>query len=301
MQKTLLIAATVLIGLTISVPVHSGSFRVLPLRLFFDNDARTSILTIINNEDRPVTIQVNARKWLQDKTGEDIYEDTRDILFFPRIVTIAEHSEQVIRVGFQGQRDQEVETSYRLFLTELPVNDAPEKGARLILALQIGVPVFIKARGAAPEASLVSTTLSDGAVRVSVQNTGTAHFIVGDIRLTGMDASQSSMFETVGRGWYVLPGKTRSFAVMVPEQQCGKSKLIKTSVEAGDQKLEASVNMPGTEQCRWPARKTIKPSIASPGGHLTIPAHPVKPKPPSISPAPVDPQHDPATASTPGG
>ncbi|MBM4137860.1 MAG: molecular chaperone [Nitrospira sp.] len=75
------------------------TFDINPVRIFFDAKVTTEKLNVRNSGDRDFSLQLRVYKWSQDAHGEDIYEETTDIVIFPKIVTIKKGEEKIIRIG----------------------------------------------------------------------------------------------------------------------------------------------------------------------------------------------------------
>ncbi len=66
----------------------SGQWRVAPARIFLDRDAKSSVITVVNDGDEKINLQGKAMEWSQDPEGKDVYQETKDLVFFPRILMI---------------------------------------------------------------------------------------------------------------------------------------------------------------------------------------------------------------------
>jgi hypothetical protein len=67
-----------------------------------------------------------------------------------------------------------------------------------------------------PTKSTSSGRIQDAALRAgqlsfAVRNTGTVHFVVQSIKLTGYGPAGERVLEGALEGWYVLPGGTRRY------------------------------------------------------------------------------------------
>jgi fimbrial chaperone protein len=122
----------------------AATFDIQPIRIVLDEKVRLEKLTIRNISDAAFPIQVKAYEWSQNEKGEDVYTETKDIITFPKILSINKGEEKFIRIGTTvppGTREK----TYRIYVEEMP---APEKekdkqGAKVNLYMKIGIPVFI--------------------------------------------------------------------------------------------------------------------------------------------------------------
>jgi fimbrial chaperone protein len=206
----------------------AGSFTVSPVKLHFNFKTKTTVIRITNNNDEKVTVQLDAKEWSQDEPGPDIYQQTKDIVFFPKIITIEKKEERIIRVGYQGNESAATEKTYRLFLDELPVTKPGEMALRF--ALRVAVPIFISPLKEIKKPSIEKVKLLEGKLAVKVKNSGNIHFIVGEITAIGLDSLGKEVFKKDVNGWYVLAGVARTFDIDIPEEDCIKADKIKVTV-----------------------------------------------------------------------
>jgi fimbrial chaperone protein len=183
---------------------------------------------VTNEGGEKVTVQLDAREWRQDESGEDVYEETRDIVFFPKMADIDKGEERIVRVGYQGQRALSREKTYRLFLQELPVTRPGELALKF--ALRMGIPIFIKPQKETMEWTIGGVGLSEGSLTVRVKNSGNSHFIVSKISAIGLDDSGKAVFSREMRGWYALAGASKPFAMPVSREECLRTKAIKVGL-----------------------------------------------------------------------
>lgn len=211
---------------------EAGAFKVFPLSLQFDQGTKTASLKISNVDESPVRIQLEGMIWQQDEvTGADTYGETKDILFFPKIVTVERGSERVVRVGYKGSFPSGGEKTYRLFMQELP---APTpSGAALNFLLRLSIPLFVVSGGLDARPVLEKTTLSNGAIYLTVRNSGTTHALVNLMEARGVGVNNEEVFRREGRGWYVLPGVSRTFRVGLQDAPCDQAKRIAIRAEVG--------------------------------------------------------------------
>jgi fimbrial chaperone protein len=213
-----------ILALSIAAPAAGGTFRVTPVKVFFDQRARSASVTITNDGREPVTVQIEARRWTQSGgDGEDEYTPSDEILFFPRMATLPPGSERVIRIGVRARTDAR-EESYRLFIRELPVVTPGEVTVKL--ALNLGIPIFVKPAKELVEWGLEGASLSEERLEVHVRNRGNAHVVVERLVAIGTGDDGDVFSREVG-GWYALAGGSRKFVIALPAQDCLKAKAIR--------------------------------------------------------------------------
>jgi fimbrial chaperone protein len=212
MNRARTLGCVALLLLAAAERTMAGSFSVTPVRVELSQGHRTSVLTLRNPGDTPLTVQVSLVDWTQPE-GEDRYAATHDVLATPPVFTIPGNSEQIIRVALRRDADAARELPYRIFFEEVP-QAASRDFNGLNVALRIGVPVFLQPRAAAhSDLSWELHGLPDGRLQIDAINRGAAHVQVTDFDLA-FDASESRVH--VGVVKYVLPGSRMSWTVTPP-------------------------------------------------------------------------------------
>ena len=242
------------------VPLQAmaGAFRVIPTQITLEAQAKTGTVKVINTGDEKVTIQVEGMGWRQDAEGRDEYDTTQELVFFPKIFSMAANEERIVRIGYQGEWPLR-EKTYRIYLQELPVAKPGETVIKMVLRL--GVPVFIRpvkaTQGNTVEIERVA--LSGAQLLVQIKNNGNSHMIVRTIKASGVDGSGAEVFSQEMAGWYVLPGVSKPFLLAIPTEQCLKAKAIQVAVEGGQPNLGATVDI-DKARCAQPPERSNEPA-----------------------------------------
>ncbi|MEX3959915.1 molecular chaperone [Trinickia sp. EG282A] len=212
---------------------HAANFTVTPVRVELSPSQTSSALTVKNEmTDEPVVVELNTVAWSQ-KDGEDVYTPAPELLATPPIFTLAPGATQVIRIGLRHPSASDRETTYRLYLREVP--PPPKPGfAGVQIALEMRLPIFVKPRVAtAPALQWHVDRQGSGPLALSVTNEGTAHAQVANLVLTAGDRPVA----TYPGFAYVLPGQTRRL-VMQPGRDApsapGGALRLKAYSDAGD-------------------------------------------------------------------
>src|SRR4051812_25119627 len=100
-------------------PVFAADFQVNPVRLDLNDKTRTALLTVHNQSPEPVRIQVSMFQWTQDTRGRMELTPTRDLSFFPSLMTVEPDQSRNIRVGGLVSSGA-TEKSYRIIVEQLP-------------------------------------------------------------------------------------------------------------------------------------------------------------------------------------
>ena len=189
----------------------ASTINIAPIRLEMDRTHQTGVLTMHNDGDAPVTMQVQSVAWSQDG-GKDQYDSTGELIVTPPVFVVPAHSDQIVRVARRGAGDGSKERAYRIFFQEVP-EAAPAGFTGLKVALRIGIPVFFTAPAAKPELSFSGSWQADGTLDLAVANHGLAHVQITDFELAAPDAH---VLARVGGSRYVLGGSETHWTLTPP-------------------------------------------------------------------------------------
>ena len=217
----------------------AGDWRVIPIRLFLGPQIKNDSVRLINNASEPLNLQLNATVWSQNEQGEDIYEETSDIIFFPRVLSIPPGEERLLRVGYKFPAVA-AEKTYRLFIEEIP-NSTPEQVSQVMVAVRFGLPIFVAPPKTEKAATIDAVTLAQGEVTARVVNNGNTHVLPNKVAVSGKNASGETLFSHDMRAWYILTGNQRSFTATIPPDECNKAsslyfEFISGSLQLTDEK-----------------------------------------------------------------
>ena len=209
---------------------HAGNFGVSPIRVELDRNTKSALVTVSNDDSKPLAFQVRALEWSQEPNGADRYTETTDLVYFPQQFKVAPNENRVVRVGYKVPATQS-EKTYRLFIEELadPQRDASSTG--IAVTLRFGVPIFLRPAAANVTGEL-GLTMKAGAAEVLVKNTGNVHFRITAVNLTALGAGGETVHQQSVDGWYVLTGVTRPYMLKLPPEACAKAKTIRIEAPA---------------------------------------------------------------------
>lgn len=220
------------IFLCIPVMGHAG-FRAMPIKVYFDAKTKTAALNIENDGGKKTTIQLEAVEWSHDEKGSDIYTPAKDLIFFPKILTVEPGEQRIVRVGYEGPVGDN-ERTYRLFLQELPTDQSTESA--VTMTLRMGLPVFVKPLKERHSSSM-DLALAGGTLEIKVKNRGNSHIVVNKISAEGVDMDGRVFLREMG-GWYTHAGNSRSYTIELSEQECLKAVEIRVQASAGSSVME---------------------------------------------------------------
>ena len=232
-------SALLLFVLLLPAIALAGEWRVMPIRLDLGKDGRSGAVMVVNESEERLQVQISAVEWIQDAEGKDLYEETSDILFFPRLMFFDGKGEKVLRAGIKLPAIEK-EKTYRLFIEEIP--DARKaEGARVAIAIRFGLPVFVKPLKDGPKGEVTGLSMAGGVVNAVAKNTGNVHFLIQGITIRGRNQKGEDIFSKELKGWYLLAGASRSYSADVPADVC--SEIAGINVEFRTDRLVLNGNL----------------------------------------------------------
>jgi len=232
--------SAILLSLAMAAPViapvtaRAGEFDVKPIRIFLSKDATSGILTVQNEANAPLRLQIAGVTWKDGDDGQPRLGDTDDLIVFPALVTIMPLEQRNIRIGFRGSA-QGNEQAYRIRIDELPSLESQldrAKGSGLQVRTRITVPVFFAPPVERRDAQIAELALRRGSIHAVFGNTGNVHAIVDNARIVARDSAGAKVVDESLKGWYVLAGETRDFQLRTPRGQCAKIKTLSVTVRS---------------------------------------------------------------------
>jgi len=200
--------------------VYAANFDIKPIKIVLDEKVKLEKLTLKNVSDTAFPIQVTAYEWSQDEKGDDVYTETKDIILFPKILSIQPREEKLIRIGTNvkpGMREK----TYRIYVEEMPSPERESQGATIRLFMKIGIPVFINPPRIEDRPDIRAITMKDGKVGIDVSNGGNSHFMVTGVNVQGEDGEGKGRFNRDIGGWYLLSGSSKVYETSIPQEACG--------------------------------------------------------------------------------
>ena len=211
------------------------TFSVSPIRVFFEPNQKTMLVTIGNDDDVPLKLQIKLVSWTQSADGKDIYADSDDLIYYPRSMTLAAKESRVVRLGIKTPM-QERERTYRLQIEDVPGEIAPTKGPAINFRYRFSIPIFLPPLIPNRVAEIEELTVKGGKVRIPVANRGNQH-----VRFDRITAKTAPGFSKDAEVWYVLPGATRSFQVELPREECIRAGTTEIAAVSEASSLKRSI------------------------------------------------------------
>lgn len=234
-QRSIVLALALLgcgLALAPARNAEASAFRVTPIRVNFNSRTTSALMTLINESQDELRFQVSVFEWQQkDQTGEMDLTPTRDIVFFPSLLTLKPGEERKVRVG-TTKKSGAVEKTYRIFFEELPPLETPEtQGAQVRIITKLGVPVFIDPDKVAASGDVANIALADGKLVFDVTNSGNVHFLTRGVRVTGLASDGKPVFQKQREGWYVLRQGFRRYDLELTKTECAQATTVRIEVD----------------------------------------------------------------------
>ncbi len=218
-----------LVVLILPHSASGGEWRVTPISLDLGKNAKSGVITVSNDAAEKLNVQMKAMEWTQDAEGKDVYNETADIIFFPKIMTLGKNEERIIRVGIKTPALTR-EKTYRLYVEEIP---EPKKAqtTNVAIAIRFGVPIFVKPLKDEEKAEISSIAMSKGLLTAVVKNTGTSHFRITTLSIRGTNSKGEQTFAVELPGWYLLSGVSRTYSTTPARDECLNTSRIEAEVK----------------------------------------------------------------------
>ena len=222
--------------------VSAANIGVNPVRVTLSENQKMGTLTVRNGGTEPMSMQLEVLNWSQEE-GDDVFTPSREVLANPPIFTVPAGGSQLIRVGLRRAPDAQRELTYRIFLQELPPPPSPDfQGAKMLM--RISVPLFVLPKAAAqPALRWQAVRTSDGALKISLTNTGNVHIQIANFSLSLPGSAQP--WVTQKASVYVLHGQSRDwilpFNAENPAPPPGTIIHLFAQTDAGDMEAEVLI------------------------------------------------------------
>lgn len=213
----------------------AAEFSVTPIRLDMEPGTRSATVTVVNDDEKPLRLQLKLMAWTQDAAGRDVYAESDDLVYFPKLMSVPAKDRRLVRIGLKAPAG--AERTYRLLLDQLP--DAVQPTASgLNFTVRFALPIFLPATQPQVRGAIQSIALEDGKLRVAVANTGNQNF-----RITSVSAHAATGFSAEAAGWYLLPGVQRVHTMEIPAEACRSLRRLDVTVKTDKLSLEGGLDV----------------------------------------------------------
>ena len=234
LKRYLTVWAMTAVGLFLANHSTAANFDIKPIKIFLDPQSKIEKLILTNISEEDLTVQVKGYQWTQNEKGQDIYQETKDVIIFPRIATIKKDEEKIIRIG-TNLNSGSMEKTYRIFVEEIPSGEKIDtKGSTVHMYMKIGVPVFISPLKKEEKGAIEAVNLQKGKAEIKVQNKGNLHFMVTAVQIKGVNTQGQEIFSRDIGGWYILSGLSKAYEISIPQDVCSKMTQLNIEVKTNN-------------------------------------------------------------------
>jgi fimbrial chaperone protein len=248
-KKSVRLAASLLFIAVFISPALAANFQVLPTTMDLSSRVKSGAFSVINTGNEKIDFQVSAKEWNQDEKGKDVYVDTKEIVFFPKVMSVDGNSQRAIRIGLKTPPSAK-EKTYRLFVEEIPtpkksqdVDDNKKIKAGVTLAFRFSMPIFVKPLKPQESYVIDKIEMSNGTVKAIVKNTGNVHIKLRAVKFSGKTTDGKELFSKEVAGWYILNGLSFPYEAAVPKDTCGKLATIDVSSQTESGNINGTLNV----------------------------------------------------------
>jgi fimbrial chaperone protein len=233
-QRVAVLPAALAVSLFPSV-LEASEVVVSPVRLQINYGTNTTTLSLKSKSENKILFQLESFLWTQNQNADQL-APTKDILAMPPVFTIERGKTQVIRIIFRGPRSETQEITYRVILTEVPV-DTPRIAGQIRTNLQISIPVFVKPKVLSkPQLEWSLHNVDKKNLRLVVKNSGNSHILLGTLKLFPAREQEKPIHETSLSG-YVLPGQSRSWVLGLTRAVSNAEVFLRAETDNGKQEM----------------------------------------------------------------
>jgi len=219
-----------------------SSFEVSPIRVTFQPNESSALMTVRNEGDEKLRLQITVMAWDQRKDGQMVLTPTDEIIFYPTLLTVDPGSQRNLRVGTKRNTVAK-EQSYRIFVEELPSN-VKLQGNGVRIVTKMSIPIFIKPAKSEMRNVIDRIALRGSDVTFDVKNLGNVHIQPREVRVKGTSADGNVQLERKIPGWYILAGGLREYRLDLAKGECSKIKDLSVEVDMDPQPLKEIYSVP---------------------------------------------------------
>ncbi|MDP9195492.1 MAG: fimbria/pilus periplasmic chaperone [Pseudomonadota bacterium] len=191
-----------------------AALQVSPVIVEMAGETRATTLVVENRGSGKTTIQVRAFDWSQDN-GEEALFPSQVLHVSPPIFTLTPGKRQVVRLVADRPAPFVGESSFRLFVDELPLE---QEGTTIRLPVRFILPVFVGTPAeASDELKWSVRKTAPASVRIEARNIGGRRARLTDIQLR--DAGGRKLGEISGLAGYVLAGRSLAWDIGIPPER----------------------------------------------------------------------------------
>ena len=226
-----------------TVNTFASTLQVTPTNITLTTGSTTALLTLKNNGQEEVRMEVSVSDWNQKPNGEMVLTATDDIVFFPELLSIPAGESSNIRIG-TAIPPGTIEKTYRLKLKALPTLAKSKQNFDVQILVNHSIPIYLAPPEAHVTGRIEGLSFVQGVLSFTVRNAGTRHFIAKTIRITGFDAAGKRVFSQSNSGSNILAAGTRDYQLPISKNDYRQSRRLLVEVETAERTFKHDFNLP---------------------------------------------------------
>ena len=199
----------------------AAATTITPVKVELSRAQPVVTITVTNDADLPLIFQSQVLAWTQ-VNGEDLLEESSDLLVAPAIVEIAPRGTQVFRITQRRPVAAAMERAYRLVLDDISGTKHQNEVDGVNFVFSHRLPVFVAGTGKnrpKPKLRTCPNTPDVGCVRL--ENEGDRHVQVQSLVVNGRNWQKN-----LGAGHRVLAGAWMQWTFPSPPLSAGRLTVI---------------------------------------------------------------------------
>lgn len=167
--------------------VKAFAFKLSPMVVSFaaSGSKATQVLTLENNANEKVPVQVEVFTREIDSKGEEVRKPTEDFNVYPEQLVLLPNEKRNVRVTYTAGKNLSSEQAFRIVATQVPVEfkdrnaKAQTKKTSLNFLIQYVASAYVASDGVFPKVVIKDAQLvSSKKLAVTIANEGSAHKVL---------------------------------------------------------------------------------------------------------------------------
>jgi fimbrial chaperone protein len=198
-------------------------------------------VTLSSNAAMPMRLQADVLVWRQTVKGENVYDETTELLVTPPIAEIKPGQKQVFRLALRGARAVQEEVAYRLVFDDISATTGSIQvtpDTKVDLRMRYDLPVLL-----APLSPVVNRMVwkpckadtapsaSQAVACIHLLNAGNRRVKVQSVTIFGEGWQQPLAF---GNGENILAGAEREWRIPLGASQSGSFRSLQVQTALGE-------------------------------------------------------------------
>ena len=212
--------------------IRAQAFSLTPMSIELEPSGKeaTKSFLLDNTTGEKIAVQISMAKRVLDVEGKETNPEADDeFIVYPPQLILAPNEKRTVRLTWAGQTELKQELAYRIIAEQMPVDTEKKpksKNASIRMLLRYLGAVYITPKDSKPllsvlEAKRVENSKSGATLSLTVENRGTAHYVVKALKLTITSGNKTAVLTPEQLkpvlGQNILAGAKRRFTLAWPQ------------------------------------------------------------------------------------